>query len=293
MRRLSGCFALISAIALAGCVTQTPTHVPLQAEARSEVASTEIVAPIRQSEIYVYVPPTTAGQNNGLIGALIDAGVDAYRANTAETDVKSLRDAVVDMDFDRAWRDQLQTSLSNVPWTHLEGVRVVKEVPTPAVLDGVITGSKDAAVMIANSDYHLSNDGADLYIVVNVDLYAHSPALTAFKPANGDAKVVSAPANSIYRNSFMFHARAPGALGRRNVNMAAWAANHGAAFRASMDLGMKELGAMIAADVQRDDAPASEADPRAKPHDESLGRDADGELIRQPDGSLVYNADVR
>src|SRR5690348_15603505 len=111
--------ALLAALALAACVTPTPTHVALAPAARDSIASTAVVAPVAQSQIYIYVPPTTAGQSNGLIGALIDAGVDSYRAHTAESGVKPLRDAVVDMSFDQALAGQLKTSLSQVAWLHL------------------------------------------------------------------------------------------------------------------------------------------------------------------------------
>jgi hypothetical protein len=139
--RVGLAFALVSALGLGGCVTPIPTHVALPPAARDGLASTEAVAPISQSEIYIYVPATTAGQGQGLIGALIDAGVDSYRAHTAESGVKPLRDAAVDLDFDRTFSAQLQASLSQVSWLHLDGVRVIKD-GAPKQINAAITARR-------------------------------------------------------------------------------------------------------------------------------------------------------
>jgi hypothetical protein len=263
--------ALLLALSLGACVTPTPTHVALATPAQSSIASTEVVAPIAQSEIYIYVPPTTAGQGQGLIGALIDAGVDSYRAGTAETGVKPLRDAAVDMNFDRDLADQLKASLSPIAWLHLDGVRVVKEVATKKI-DVAITGSKDAAVLVAVADYHLSNDGRQLFIVVNVDLYPNSASLAAFKPAKGNADVPSDPSNALYRNTYTFESDLPGPAAKREVNMPAWTADNAAAFRAAMKLGVAKLGEMIAMDLQG-------AEPAPQGQDGVMTRGADGSLF--------------
>jgi hypothetical protein len=263
--------ALLLALSLGACVTPTPTHVALAAPAQGAIASTEVVAPIAQSEIYIFVPATTAGQGQGLIGALIDAGVDSYRAGTAQTAIKPLRDAAVDMNFDRDLADQLKASLSPIAWLHLDGVRVVKEVATKKI-DGAITGSKDAAVLVAVADYHLSNDGRQLSIVVNVDLYPNSASLAAFKPAKGNADVPSDPSNAIYRNTFTYECDLPGPPAKREVNMPAWTADNAAAFRAAMKLGVAKLGEMIAMDLQG-------ADPTTRRQDGVMTRGADGSLI--------------
>jgi hypothetical protein len=241
--------ALSLAMLLGGCVTPIPTHVALSPGAQNAIASTEVVAPVRQSEIYVFVPATTAGANNGLIGALIDASVDAYRAGTAESGVKNLRNAVVDMNFDSAFSSQLKASLSQVAWLHLDGVRVIKEV-TPKKIDAAITGSRDGAVLIAVADYHLSNDGHDLVMTANVDLYGNSAALAPFKPAKGNPATPSDPSNSLYRNTFTFESDLPGPRVKREISMATWTANNAAAFRSAMKLGEAKLVEMITADLQ-------------------------------------------
>jgi hypothetical protein len=273
--RIGEACALLLAMTLGACAT-TPTHVALSPAAQANIASTEVVAPILQSEIYVYVPPTTAGQGNGLIGALIDAGVDRYRAGTAERDIKGLRDTLVDLDFDRDLKSQLQTSLSKIVWLHLDGVRVVKELTVKGLSDD-ITGSKDSAVIIAIADYHLSNDGSQLVITANLDLHANSPALAPFKPAGAKADgPVYASSNSLYRNHFTFQCTLHD-VGKRDVNMAAWSANNGAAIQSAMKLGVAKIGDMIALDLQGGEVDLSANDPN-------------GAMARLDDGSLLYTA---
>jgi hypothetical protein len=280
--------ALLLALMLSACATPTPTHVALATPAQGSIASTEVVAPIAQSEIYIYVPPTTAGQGQGLIGALIDAGVDSYRAGTAETGVKPLRDAIVDMSFDHDLASQLKDSLSQIAWLHLDGVRVIKEVAGKKI-DGAITGSKDGAVLIAIADYHLSNDGRQLFITVNVDLYPNSAALAAFKPAKGRPDVPSDPSNSLYRNTFTYESDLPGPPVKREINMPAWAADNGAAFRAAMKLGVAKLGEMIAMDLQGGPPGAATAPAGAGP----VVQGPDGVLAREADGSLTFTTTPR
>jgi hypothetical protein len=270
--------ALLFVLSLGACVTPTPVHVPLAANAQQSIPSAEVVAPIAQSEIYIFVPATTAGQGQGLVGALIDAGVDAYRAGTAESGVKPLRDAVVDINFDHAFSTQLQSSLSAITWLHLDGVRVVKEA-TPKTIDQAITGSKDGAVMIAVTDYHLSNDGRQLLITANVDLYSNSTSLAPFKPAKGKPDVLSDSSNSLYRNTFTFESDLAGPPAKRELNMVVWTANNGAAFRAAMKLGVAKLGEMIAMDIQGGTL-----------GDAGLGPQPEGLLTRNPDGSLIFVA---
>jgi hypothetical protein len=253
--------------------------VALAPAAQGNFTSTEVVAPVAQNEIYVYVPPTTAGAGQGLIGALIDAGVDSYRAGTAEHDVKALRDTVVDMSFDTDLTNQLKASLGQIGWLHVDGVRVTKEVG-PKKVDAAIGGSKAGAVMIAIADYQLSNDGRMLTITVNVDLYPNSAALAAFRPGKGSADAPSAPSNALYRNTFIFQSELPGPPAKRDANMAAWTAYNGGAFRTAMKLGVTKLGEMIAADLQ--------AGPGGAPG--QVAKTSDGVELRGDDGSLVFQA---
>src|SRR5690242_17815904 len=92
----------LSGLLVAGCAG-VPVHEALPDGARNKFTSTEVVVPVRQSEIYVYVPPSnvSSATGGGLIEALVDVAVDSVRTSKAEKAVKDLRDSLVDFDFDK------------------------------------------------------------------------------------------------------------------------------------------------------------------------------------------------
>jgi hypothetical protein len=151
-KRLSLSVMLLAASALGACVTPMPAHLALNAAEQNAITTTEIVAPVHQSEVYIYVPPSqmAASGQGGLIGVLvlsaIDAGVNNARTSSAEKAVKPVRDAVVDFDFDSMIRDVLRASISKVAWMHIDAARVVKDLNDTS-LDEDITKSKDGAAL--------------------------------------------------------------------------------------------------------------------------------------------------
>jgi hypothetical protein len=252
MRQRFTQFLLLScaALSLSACVTVTPEHVPLAAGARDAIASTEIVAPVAQSEIYVFVPDSQLATNGGggLLLALIDAGVDSARTHNAETAVKPVRDALVDYNFDEKLRNDLHSSLSQVSFLHVGDARVIKEV-LPKNIDQAITDSKGAAVLVVGADYHLSNDGSQMTVTVAADMFANNTALTPFKPAKGNAKIKSAAENALYRTKLVYSETIPGATTKRDENVPLWTADNGKALRGTLDRATADLSRRLAADL--------------------------------------------
>ncbi len=255
---------LACVLSVSACATVTPAYVPIAANAREAVESTEVVAPVKQSEIYVFVPPSqiAASGGGGLLLALVDAGVDAQRTKNAEAAVKPLRDAMIDYNFDDKLRDNLQKDLAPVGWLKVSGTRVVKDASAPG-LDKAISGSKQAAVLVVAADYQLSNDGTTLNVILTADLFANTKSLAAFKPAKGgDAKTLSAPGNALYRNRFVHTSIIPGTVGDRAANMATWSADKGKALRAALDEAVVDVTGQLARDLST--PPPPPAAPAAK-----------------------------
>jgi hypothetical protein len=250
---------IVGAVSLSACATATPLQVPLAQAARDNIASSEIVAPIKQNEIYVFVPASTVATaaGGGLLAALVDAGIDAARTHSAEEAVKPLRDAVVDYNFDETLRIDLETTVSQIDWMHLSGTRVIKDTQPPAIASA-ITGSKDAAVLLATSDYHLSNDASELTITLAADMFPNSASLKALKTGRA-GKTASDPANAVYRNNFSYTAKVPGTAGDRAANITAWSADNGAALRKALNDGASELANRLANDLQSKQAAAASA----------------------------------
>jgi hypothetical protein len=219
------------------------------------------------------------------LGALIVAGVDAVRTTKAEDAVKPLRDAAIDFNFDDLLRQDLQASMSKVQWLNVTDVKVIKDVAT-ASLDSAITNSKASAVLMVGADYHLSNDGGTFYIAVGARMFPNSPALTPPKATDANAKPKSDVNNVIYRNTFTFEAKVPGATDDRGRNIDVWAANHGALLRAATTRGVAKLTELMAADIQ--EAPLATAEQGKA--EKVLGDGADGVLTRRANGTLAFAA---
>jgi hypothetical protein len=285
-------FVLLPALLLSACVTQVPPHEFLPNAARDKIASTEGVVPMRQSEIYVFVPSSqiAAAGGGGLLLALIDAGVDSVRTTKAEAAVKPLRDSLVDYSFDQSLQNDLKSSLARDGWMHAGEMRTVREV-TGANLDGVLAASKADAVLFATTDYRLSNDGNELTVTMTASLFANSDALRAVKPAK-NSKMKTALENSLYHNTLTFQTDVPTPSADRDLAIAAWSANRGEAMRKALDMGASKLAAMLAADIQRpeNDPGADETSDMTvdKMAGRVVGNDPDGVVLRHKDGTLAY-----
>jgi len=243
------------AMGLTACVTPIPEHVPLSIAAREAVTSTEVVAPVRQSEIYVYVAPVNTGGQGGMIGVLIAAGIDAANTSAAEEDVKPARDAIIDFNFDEMLRQDLTTSLADVGFLKASGVRVVRDV-SAANLNKAISDSPQDAVLMTVADYQFNSDASAVTVTMYASLYSSSPAMDAFKPAKGgDAKFLYAPGNALYRNKFAYVVDMPGSRGKRVDNIAAWSADGGAPLRKALTEGSTEVTRQLAKDLPLDPPP--------------------------------------
>ena len=293
--RLSIFFAVSSALLLSACATAT-VNPPLPDAARNSIASTEVVVPIRQSEIYVYVPPSTANAagQGGLLGALvvaaINAGVDSVRTQKAETAVKPLRDALVDYKFDATLRDDVKSSLAKLPWLHTSDVRVIKEV-TPASLDSALEHSKANAVLFTTADYQLSNDADILTVSLTASLFGNTDALNALRTKKTSSGRFSTDiANAIYYNTFTFVAKVPGATGDRDHNIIVWDAQNGAAMRADLALGGDKLSSMLVADLQTSaaDRAAGTASTLMGAPVQIVATDSYGETVRLKAGNMEF-----
>jgi hypothetical protein len=240
--------AALCAAVLSGCAA-VPTHVALQDEARKSVSSTEVVLPVKQSEIYIFVPDSqvAAAGGGGLLLALIDAGVNSVRTEKAETAVKPLRDAMVDYDFDKSLHDSMQSALAQVAWLHADHVRVVKDA-TQESFDQAVAGSSEDAVLLAMADYRLSNNAEELTVTLTTGLYPKSSALVALRGGE-NLEHASALKNSLYRDTFMYSQFVPNTSGDRDRNIATWSSDHGAAMRAALNRAAENLASMLVCDI--------------------------------------------
>lgn len=281
---------LLPVLFACACGTVAP-YKPLPVAAVDKLASTDVVAAIAQSEIFVFVPASNVGAatGGGLLGALIDASITDARTTKANDASKVLRDSLLDFDFDKLLAGDLKASLSQVPQLHLGNVHVVKEVTNDG-MDRALDGSNAAAVLFAATTYNVSNDGDVLFVTVSAALFPRSDELEALtKSGNSGPKTLLT--NALYRNMLVFETKVPGATGDRDHDMAAWSADHGAPMRAALTMGTAKISAMLAADLLRPEGAPSDTGARVKIDDVSGGivrSDADGSVVRLDSGTLVF-----
>ncbi len=316
--RLSRLNVLVPLPLLLLSACQATMHEALPDAARDKISSTEVVVPIRQSEVYVTVEPApnsvyvpipqvaggsfaagaAAGGAAFLVGALLGTAIYNARTSQAEAAVKPLRDALMAFNFDEVFRGELKDSLSGVPWMHVGEFQVIKE-GTPDSLDRALTDSKAAAVLFVRTDYHLSNAADLLFISARVSLSPHDNVLQPFaRNINAMPGPMTALERSLYRGIFVFKTAAPGDTGDRGMNIEAWSANNGAAMRAAIKLGASKLGRMLADDLQRpehDMTPAKIGYTKAEGfvtvdgvNGRVIATDTDGQTIRLSNDTLVF-----
>lgn len=298
---------ILSSMLLAACSTPS-IHLPVSNATRAALTATDVVMPIRQSEIYVFVPMATAGAGFGLVGALVDLSVDSARTSKAETAVTPLRNAMVDYSFDNAMQAEMKTSLAKVDWLHPGNYGVIRDISNDG-LGKALAASKASTVLFVVADYRLSNDGDVLLVTIQAALMPNNDQTRALIPGKRDEKTAVALTNALYRNRFVFEAHVNG-TGDRDHNIAEWSANNGAAARAALTMAAKKLVPLLADDIQRaegDIAPPANAPQVANstpsevvecniaPSEAQCGKsamllsqDQDGEVLRFKDGSLKY-----
>ena len=252
--------ALACALMLCACATTPPPDSePLVAAARDNIASTEIVAPVKQSELYIYVAPSS-DPGSELIGALIVAAVDSHNASKVETAIKPLRDAMIDYSFDNALKKDLSADLSPVKWLNVSDVRVIRD-GTQTGMDQAVGDSKHAAVLVVQADYQLDWFAKTMTVNIWTDLYGKDAKLAPYRPPTGDPKHAASQANAIYYNHFWNEVSLPDAGQDRDANIRPWSADGGKRARAALD----DLAAKVAADLSQDIQAAPPPDTRAPP----------------------------
>jgi hypothetical protein len=115
-------------------------------------------------------------------------------------------------------------------------------------LDKVLDQSKDAAVLMTTVDYQLSNSADQLTITMTADLYPKDATLSAFAPKHGSS-TKSAPANAIYRHTFVYKSATAGLTTDRDHNIAIWSTDKGKDMRDALTRGAAQIVEDLAQDL--------------------------------------------
>lgn len=236
----------------AGCST-VPLNQSLPTAAVGKIASTEVVVSVGQSEILPTIDVSTGGAAFGLVGALVDAGVNQSRTSAAEKIVQPLRDALIDYDFDTKILTAVRAEAATVPVLGTSEVVLTKVVNDQAFLK-TVQQSKADAVFVLNTDYVLTPDFSTIRTGIRALMFPHSSELKAMAPApktgNGAPPTRLLPEQAIYRATIIVESKLPAPAEDREGNAALWAAERGAAAKHALDVGIQNVVRALSSDIQ-------------------------------------------
>ena len=124
------------------------------------VGQMEIKSDINPSNIAVY----TGG---GLLGAMVQASVDAERAKKAEAAISPLRDALTGFDADALAISATKTAIASVDWLHTDAVKFSKDATVNAK-SGVLDAEGAAQIAFFDYSYDVSPDFSAMRVVVSM-----------------------------------------------------------------------------------------------------------------------------
>jgi hypothetical protein len=212
-------FTLLLGLA-SGCVSSKAI---LKPEDVAKVNRTVIRSYLPQNELKGEYVLSGYGAGGGLIGAIVDAGIDSGRANASEKRVQQIRNVVKDLNLRTAYWLDLSNAVCSVPWLKVERFETyptdVQKVTKALAAEG--------AVLNMGSSYLLSQDCRVLMFKTGFDFYLpgkRQPA--AMDIAIYNSKEIGTPA------------------GDKAIPL--WTADGAAAFRKTVDEAVQENVKLVA-----------------------------------------------
>ncbi|OLL30849.1 hypothetical protein BTH42_14835 [Burkholderia sp. SRS-W-2-2016] len=275
----------------------------------------EVQVGIAQPELYAAFIPSTAGvvgaatcgvipgigillaaACGGALGA-VDASINASRAKSAEESIHPLKAQLVGLDFDQQMRESVSNAFREMPDMQLERVEVTKDVKAHAYNE-LLVASQAGSVMFVTVDYHLSPDFSTFELSTRSLLFPRSAAAKAQgigQATAPDNELAVAQKNSVYRASITYRAKLVTSGKDSTQNVAIWNENDARLLRASIQDGIAQMGRLVAENLQRK-YEANGSDAQIKDDNglaaSQVSMDNTGSLLRYPDGSLQFNANL-
>lgn len=167
MKNLKILSSISMILLLAAC--SNSSYKPLSIDIPDNHKTAEIDILIQQHEINKDFIVSTGGQGFGLIGALIDAGVNQSRAEKAEEMVKELRNKMIDYDYDQEVKNTIAQSFSeNAQKIEFSNVQVVKSLEE---LQKSTQETESALVITMPTSYRISGDGKSMIVDFHTNIF--------------------------------------------------------------------------------------------------------------------------
>jgi hypothetical protein len=232
----------------------------------------------------------------GGIGGAVDAGVNASRAKKAEEEIKPLRAALADYNFDQALKAAVDNKLQALTWLQAQPSEVAKD---PKIKTD--EPSSEAPQLYLVASYSVAPDFGALHVKVQAQQFAKVAAtpVSNQKHATTSRKAKAKP---IYKNAVTFTAKLPTSSSSSDTQrLDSWRAadtqTRAVRVRNALDRAANEIAATLASDMEMDQDSVKKqlankelADYREQPKGMVLGKivaKVDNQtVVRHRDGSL-------
>jgi len=240
--------SLLVGLMAIGCAK--PTRVPLKEDLRASINSTKTVAGFTQQEIGTSIQSAqgaSAGQF-GLIGALVESGIDNSRTKAAEGAVGPVRNALLGYDPGKALGEALKKELTPVVWLK-SGAVEVQSMGDVTVMTTWLDKCESNVLLVVRPEYRLTPKFDGVMVTAKVSLHPKTSPLAEAKHPYGTLPGV------IYSNEFTTTYTLsdwPSPAPKELADAAKlWTLDNASKGRALLDSAMAEIAQMIAWDLEQ------------------------------------------
>ena len=239
-------FGLLIAVCLSVTGCALPAAKNLSEKDRMVTNGRRAVVIVAQPEIVANIHVSKLGNHLGLIGAIIDGGVNQNRQKWVESTVKSAREAVPGADIDTMIMAQFQDSTSSTDYLSLRETVLTKNIGE-ADLNRLMDESGADQILFWNVDYAFGTNFSDIRF---------SGLASIFNRKSDVRSGRTLLRNALYYRRFNHSERLDNPstsdddVVEADSNVAQWAADQGALTRAALKRGFKRITDLFAADMR-------------------------------------------
>jgi hypothetical protein len=241
------------------------------------ISQAEIKSNINQSNIVL----ATGG---GLLGALIDAGINAERAKKAEAAIQPLRAALTGYDVDALALETTKGSLEKVSWFQAPAANFSRDSSILG-MSGVLDAATAPQVVFVEYIYDTSPDFSSIRVSMNVRI------ANKLAPAGKTPESRFQTRQLAYAQTLTSVVSLPSASKDAAANAELWSANGGALARKALAAGFGEVGSLLPRAMGLQEADLKILDARDKKYVVRGGYS--GRIQDEgPEGALLYNGSL-
>jgi len=231
-RRAALGFAIVT---MAGCASQ-PRHF-LDPADRSPTGGREAVVLVPQAEIKTLIVASQAGAAFGLVGALVDVGVNQRRANAAEKSITPLRTALIDYHFDQQALAATQLTVDRLDWLSVRKTSFSKD-NSKENTNSILDKSASPEVLFVSYNYELTADFSMMQVDARFSIF---PKVAPKGQSNESRAKLE---NAAYSESFTYLVPLAGAGADVAENCRLWSDNNAEIARRALVQGINGVNAL-------------------------------------------------